>query len=115
MRAACVRRVQPEPAASQFSKHSLLHVTNYALGPAGGGLRRFAVVSMRSYVRNTKPADAIVPMALDKTNACERSDCADVREWHHSVIFVLSRQELEKMDLNLCRFQVPFSSPILDM
>ena len=59
MRAACVKRVQPEPAASQFSKHSLL--TNYALGPAGGGLRRPAVVSMRSYVWNTKSADAIVP------------------------------------------------------
>ena len=67
MRAACVKRVQSEPAASQFSKHSLLLVTNYALGPACGGLRRPAVVNMRSYVRNTKSADAIVPMALDKS------------------------------------------------
>jgi len=83
MRAACGKRVQPEPAASQFRKHSLL--TNYALGLACGGLRRPAVVSMRSYVRNTKSADAIVPMALDKTNACQHSDCAHVREGHHSV------------------------------
>ena len=54
-------------------------------------------------------------MVLDKINACQRSDCADVREWHHSVIFALSGQELDKMDLKLCLFQVPFSSPTLDV
>ena len=42
---------------------------------------------MRSYVTNTKSADAVVPMALDKTNACQRSDCADVRGGHRFVIF----------------------------
>ena len=110
MRAACVKRVQPEPAASQFSKHSLL--TNYALGPACGGLRRPAVDNMRSYVRNTKSADAIVSMALDKTNACQRGDCA---ESGSGTTLALSRQELEKMDLKLCRFKVRFSSPTLDM
>ena len=88
---------------SQFSKHSLL--TTYALGPACGGLRRPAVVSMRSYVRNTKSADAIVSMALDKTNACQRSDLA---ESGSGTTLALSRQELEKMDLKLCLFQVPF-------
>ena len=97
MRAACVKRVQPEPAASQFSKHSLL--TNYALGPACGGLRRPAVVSMRSYVRNTKSADAVVPMVLDKPNACQRSDCAESGSGTTLSSFALSRQELEKMDL----------------
>ena len=113
MRAACVKRVQPEPAASQFSKHSLL--TNYALGPACGGLRRPAVVSMRSYVRNTKSADAVVPMVLDKTNACQRSDCAESGSGTTLSSFALSRQELEKMDLKLCLFQVRFSSPTLDV
>ena len=113
MRAACVKRVQPEPAASQFSKHSLL--TNYALGPACGGLRRPAVVSMRSYVRNATSADADVPMVLDKTNACQRSDCAESGSGTTLSSFALSRQELEKMDLKLCRFQVPFSSPTLEV
>ena len=67
---------------------------------------------MRSYVRNTKSADAVVPMVLDKTNACQRSDCADVREGHHSVIVcaVSSRTTCRKMDLKLCLFQLP--SPI---
>ena len=37
---------------------------------------------MRSYVRNTESAGAIVPMVLDKINACQRSNCTDVREWH---------------------------------
>ena len=67
---------------------------------------------MRSYVRNTKSADAVVPMVLDKTNACQRNDCEDVSEGHHSA---LSRQELEKIDLKLCLFQVRFSSPTLDI
>ena len=113
MRAACVKRVQPEPAASQFSKHSLL--INYALGPACDGLRRPAVVSMRRYVRNTKSADAVVPMVLDKTNACQRSDCAESGNGTTLSSFALSRQELEKMDLQLCRFKVRFSSPTLEM
>ena len=113
MRAACVKRVQPEPAASQFSKHSLL--TNYALGPACGGLRRPAVVSMRRYVRNTKSADAVVPMVLDKTNACQRSDCAESGSGTTLSSFALSRQELEKMDLKLCLFKVRFSSPTLEL
>ena len=113
MRAACVKRVQPEPAASQFSKHSLL--TNYALGPACGGLRRPAVVSMRSYVRNATSADADVPMILDKTNACQRSDCAESASGTTLSSFALSRQELEKMDLKLCLFKVPFSSQNLEV
>jgi hypothetical protein len=90
MRAACVKRVQPEPAASQFSTHSLL--TNYALGPACGGLRRPAVVSMRSYVRNATSADADVPMVLDKTNACQRSDCAESASGTTLSSFALSRK-----------------------
>ena len=85
MRAARDKRVQPESAASQFSKHSLK--TNYALSLACGGLRRPAAVNMRSYVRNTKSADAIMPMALDKTNACQRSECAHVRKGNHFVTF----------------------------
>ena len=113
MRAACGKRVQPEPAASQFRKHSLL--TNYALGLACGGLRRPAVVSMRRYVRNTKSADAVVPMVLDKPNACQRSDCAESGSGTTLSSFALSRQELEKMDLKLCRFKVRFSSPTLEM
>ena len=70
---------------------------------------------MRRYVRNTKSADAVVPMVLDKTNACQRSDCAESGSGTTLSSFALSRQELEKMDLKLCRFKVPFSSPTLDV
>ena len=113
MRAACGKRVQPEPAASQFSKHSLL--TNYALGPACGGLRRPAGVGMRSYVTNTKSADAVVPTVLDKTNACQRSNCAESGSGTTLSSFALPRQELEKMTLKLCLFKVRFSSPTLEL
>ena len=104
---------QPEPASSQFRGHPLL--TNYALGPACGGLRRPAVVSMRSYVRNATSAGAVVPMVLDKTNACQRSDCAESGSGTTLSSFALSRQELEKMDLKLCLFKVRFSSPTLEL
>ena len=70
---------------------------------------------MRSYVRNATSADADVPMVLDKTNACQRSDCAESASGTTLSSFALSRQELEKMDLKLCLFQVPFSSPTLDI
>ena len=75
---------------------------------------------MRSYMRNTESAGTIVPMVLDKTNACQRSNCADidVREKFGSGTimssFALSRRELAKMDLKLCWFQVLFSSLTLD-
>ena len=69
---------------------------------------------MRRYVRNTKSADAVVPMVLDKTNACQRSDCAESASGTILSSFALSRQELEKMDLKLCLFKVRFSSPTLD-
>ena len=47
------------------------------------------------YVRNTESAGAIVPMVLDKTNACQRSNCTDVREWHqHCLLRYRSHQEL---------------------
>ena len=74
---------------------------------------------MRSYMRNTESAGTIMPMALDKTNACQRSDCAD-----HVMMpgggttlssFALSGQELEKVDLKRCLFQVSFSSPALEL
>ena len=92
MRAACVQRVQSEPAASQFSKHSLL--TDYALGPACGGLRRPAVVSMRSYVRNTKSADAVVPMVLDKPTPASAATVQMSGSGTTLSSFALSRQEL---------------------
>ena len=62
---------------------------------------------MRSYVRNTKSADAVVPMVLDKPTP---ASAATVQMSGSGTIRALSRQELEKMDLKLCLFQVPFSS-----
>ena len=104
---------QSEPAVSQFSKHSLL--TDYALGPACGGLRRPAVVSMRSYVRNTKSADAVVPMVLEKPTPASAATVQMSGSGTTLSSFALSRQELAKMDLKLCLFQVRFSSPTLEL
>ena len=44
-------------------------------------------------------------MVLDKTNACQRSNCAESGSGTTLSSFALSRQELEKMDLKLCLFQ----------
>ena len=89
--APCVNRVQPEPAASQFSKHSLL--ITFALSAACGGVRRPVGGSMRSYVRNTKSADAVVPMVLDKPTP---ASAATVQMLGSCTTRALSRQELEK-------------------
>ena len=67
---------------------------------------------MWSYIRNTKSTDAVVPMVLDKANACQRSNCAESGSGTSSL--ALSRQELEKIDLKFCRLHVPSSSPTLD-
>ena len=74
------------------------------------GLKRLAVVSMRSYdiVRNTRSADAILPMALNKTNACQRNDCAESGSGTTLSSFALSRQELEEIDLKLSLFKIQF-------
>ena len=53
--------------------------------------------------------------SFGQTNACQRNDCADVREWHHSVIFCVVSSRTRKMNLNFCLFQVRFSSPTLEL
>ena len=45
--------------------------------------------------KNTKSEDAVVPMALDNPNACQRSGCAESRSGTTLSSFALSRQELE--------------------
>ena len=72
-RVVCVKRVPPGPASSQFSKHSRL--VAFALSAACGGLRRPAGVGMRSYMRNTDSEGTIVPMILDKIDACRHDNC----------------------------------------
>ena len=52
---------------------------------------------------------------FDDSKACHRSNCADVREWHHSVIFCVVSSRTRKMNLNFCLFQVRFSSPTLEL
>ena len=65
---------------------------------------------MRSYVRNTKSADAVVPMVLDKPTPASAATVQMSGSGTTLSSFALSRQELEKMDLKLCLFQVRFSS-----
>ena len=111
----CVRqtRVQPEPASSQFSKHSLL--ITFALSAACGGLRRPAVVGMRSYVRNTESAGAIVPMlSFGQINACQRSNCTDVRvsgSGTSTVIFCAVSSRTRKNGSKTLRIQSPTFIP----
>ena len=99
-RAPCVNRVQPGPASSRFSKHSLL--ITFALSAAWGGVRRPVGGGMRSYMGNTKSADTIVPMALNTTPACQRSSCADASGRQHPACFALFR---EKKSPNLSLLQ----------
>ena len=99
-RAPCVNRVQPGPASSRFSKHSLL--ITFALSAACGGVRRPAGGGMRSYMGNTKSADTIVPMALNTTPARQRSSCADASGRQHPACFALFR---EKKSPNLSLLQ----------
>ena len=94
-RAPCVNRVQPGPASSRFSKHSLL--ITFALSAACGGVRRPAGGGMRSYMGNTKSADTIVPMALNTTPACQRSSCADA-SGRHPACFALFREKKSKSE-----------------
>ena len=121
-RAPCVNRVQPGPASSRFSKHSLL--ITFALSAACGGVRRPAGGGMRSYMGNTKSADTIVPMALNTTPARQCSSCADASGRQHPACFALFRRK-KSPNLSLLyeikylqqqqQQQVPFSSPTLDM
>jgi len=100
-RAPCVNRVQPGPASSRFSKHSLL--ITFALSAACGGVRRPAGGGMRSYMGNTKSADTIVPMALNTTPACQRSSCADASGRQHPACFALFRRK-KSPNLSLLQF-----------
>ena len=53
-----------------------------------------------------------MPIVLDETPACQHSSCANASDGQH---LALSRQELQEKSPKLCLFQVPFSSPTLEV